>query len=93
MVSSEVELAVDYEEALGGDAPDAYERLIHDALLGDPRLFARQDGVEEAWRIVEPLLDHPNPVLPYEKGSWGPEEADAVLPGDACWNWSILGHC
>lgn len=93
MVSSEVELAVDYEKALGGDAPDAYERLIHDALLGDPRLFARQDGVEEAWRIVEPLLDHPNPVLPYEKGSWGPEEADAVLPGDACWNWSILGHC
>ncbi len=93
MVSRDVELSVDYEEALGGDSPDAYERLLHDALLGDPRLFARQDGVEEAWRIVEPMLDHPNPVVSYPKGSWGPEEADSVLPGDACWNWSILGKC
>ncbi len=93
MVSSEVDLSVDYEAALGGDSPDAYERLLHDALIGDPRLFARQDGVEEAWRIIEPLLDHPDPVVPYEQGSWGPAEADGVLPGDACWNWSILGRC
>lgn len=93
MVSREVDLSVDYEEALGGDGPDAYERLLHDALLGDPRLFARQDGVEEAWRIIEPLLTHPDAVVPYERGTWGPVEADAVLPGDACWNWPSLGSC
>ncbi len=93
MVSRAVELSVDYEEALGGDGPDAYERLLHDALLGDPRLFARQDGVTEAWRIVEPLLDHPNPVITYPRGSWGPTEANEVLPGDACWDWSSIGHC
>jgi len=93
LVSRNVELAVDYGEVLGGDGPDAYERLLHDALMGDPRLFARQDGVEEAWRIVQPLLDNPNPVVAYEPGSWGPTEADHVLPGSACWNWSILGQC
>ena len=86
MVSAPVDLAVDYGDALGGDLASPYERLIGDALNGDPRLFARQDGVEEAWRIVQSVLDNPNPVEPYEKGSWGPSSADRVLPGDTCWS-------
>ncbi len=87
MVSDDVDMSVDYGDALGGDGPDAYERLIADALVGDERLFARQDGVEEAWRIVEPMLEPPTPVVPYPAGSWGPQEADRVAPrtaGSAC---------
>ncbi|MEE9414559.1 MAG: glucose-6-phosphate dehydrogenase [Acidimicrobiales bacterium] len=93
MVSRAIDLSLEYGEALGGDSPDAYERLIHDALIGDPRLFARQDGVEEAWRIIEPLLANPNPVAMYPKGTWGPSQADSVLPGEACWDWTSLGDC
>lgn len=80
MKSDGVDMSVDYEEVLGGDGPDAYERLIADALVGDERLFARQDGVEEAWRIIEPVLDSKDPVIPYPAGSWGPAEADRVSP-------------
>jgi glucose-6-phosphate 1-dehydrogenase len=80
MISRAVDMEVDYEEQLGGDGPDPYERLIADALVGDERLFARQDGVEEAWRIVEPLLNPARPVSRYVAGSWGPDEADRVAP-------------
>lgn len=54
------------------ESVEAYERLLDDALSGDERLFARQDGVEAAWRIVQPVLDEHNPVQLYETGSWGP---------------------
>ena len=67
-----VNLAVDYGEVLGPEVYDPYERLIDDALEGDPRLFAHQIGVEESWRIVEPLLDAGVPVQTYEPGTWGP---------------------
>ncbi len=80
MVSRAVDMTVDYEKQLGGFVPDAYERLIADALIGDKRLFARQDGVEQAWRIVDPLLHNPPPVVPYAAGSWGPEEAARFVP-------------
>ena len=80
MVSDDVDMGVDYEEALGGDGPDAYERLIADALAGIEGLFARQDGVEEAWRVVEPLLTLTDAPIVYEAGTWGPEEADRVAP-------------
>ena len=80
-----LDLTVDYGEALGGDGPDPYERLIGDAIDGDPRLFARQDSVEEAWRIVEGVLDGSAPVHEYERGSWGPRFADALLPAGHCW--------
>ncbi len=76
MVSRAVDMTVDYEAQLGGDGPDAYERLMADAIIGDERLFARQDGVEEAWRIVEPMLQPIHPVLSYPAGSWGPAEAE-----------------
>ncbi len=80
MKSDDVDMTVDYEDALGGDGPDAYHRLIADAVVGDERLFARQDGVEEAWRIVAPMLAPATTVLRYEAGSWGPQEADRVAP-------------
>jgi glucose-6-phosphate 1-dehydrogenase len=60
---------------------EPYERLLGDAMEGDATLFAREDEVEEGWRIVEPLLGTPSPVKIYEPGSWGPPEADGLAPG------------
>ena len=67
------------------DEMGAYERLIGDAMRGDATLFARQDSVEEAWRIVDPILDAAAPVHAYEPGSWGPVEADAMTAGIGGW--------
>jgi glucose-6-phosphate 1-dehydrogenase len=64
-----------------GDEMDAYERLLGDALDGDPMLFAREDCVERAWEIVGPVLGDATPVHSYEAGSWGPLEASS-LAGD-----------
>ena len=58
-----------------------YDRLIGAALDGDRWLFARQDTVEAAWRVVDPVLGDVTPVHPYARGSWGPAEADRLLPG------------
>ena len=63
----------------GRDDLQAYERLIGDAMKGDATLFARQDSVEEAWRIVEPILDLAEPPLAYDRGSWGPASAEDML--------------
>jgi len=63
------------------DEMDAYERLLGDAMAGDATLFAREDHVEEAWRIVDPVLKARTPVYEYEPGTWGPKEVDkAVVP-------------
>jgi glucose-6-phosphate 1-dehydrogenase len=63
------------------DEMDAYERVLGDALAGDATLFARQDYVEEAWRIVDPVLKSGTPIHEYEKGTWGPCEVDGqVVP-------------
>jgi glucose-6-phosphate 1-dehydrogenase len=64
----------------GADEMDAYERVLGDALHGEQTLFAREDSVEEAWRIVDPVLAAPPPVHAYAPGSWGPAEAEAVAP-------------
>jgi glucose-6-phosphate 1-dehydrogenase len=64
----------------GANEPDAYERLLADALMGDRTLFAREDYVEEAWRIVDPILKQDTPLYPYEPGSWGPKEVAALTP-------------
>jgi glucose-6-phosphate 1-dehydrogenase len=64
----------------GADEMDAYERLLTDAMTGDRTLFAREDYVEEAWRIVDPVLEVGTPVHGYEPGTWGPKEADQVAP-------------
>ena len=55
---------------------DAYERVLGDAMEGDATLFAREDYVEEAWRIVDPVLKASTPVYEYEPGTWGPKEVD-----------------
>jgi len=79
-----VDLSLIFSEELG-DAPLPYERLLGDALQGNPGLFTREDGVEETWRIVQPLLDAPPPVQPYAPGSWGPAGADKLLAGNPRW--------
>lgn len=75
LVGDMVELSVC---ASHGIEDEPYERLLGDAMDGDPTLFAREDEVEEGWRIVEPLLGASLPVHPYEPGTWGPAEADAL---------------
>ena len=67
-------------------APAPYEVLLHAAMQGDSTRFTRQDGVEEAWRVMQPLLDAPPPVHPYAKGSWGPAAADRLLAGHGRWH-------
>jgi glucose-6-phosphate 1-dehydrogenase len=79
--------------ALGGPRPnemDAYERVLHDAMAGDATLFAREDYVEEAWRIVDPLLKANTPVYEYEPGTWGPAEVgQRIVPVDG-WNNPVV---
>jgi glucose-6-phosphate 1-dehydrogenase len=79
--------------------PDAYERLLLDALKGDASLFARSDGIETAWRLVDPILQSwqsspdTSPLATYEPGSWGPVEADALLARDGhAWQLGCGGH-
>ena len=82
MVSRPIELHLEHDRPRGRDA---YDRLLGDALRGDPSLFARQDGVMEAWRIVDQTLARCRAVVPYERGTWGPSQADALLGPD--WTW------
>jgi glucose-6-phosphate 1-dehydrogenase len=79
MFGEPVELAV--VENQTDEWLDAYERLIGDAMAGDPTLFARQDAVEAAWAIVDPVLDQPTPLFTYECGSLGPPEARRLVGG------------
>jgi len=80
-----VHLDVTFAEELGVPL-EPYERLLHDAMVGDDHLFTREDGVEETWRIVQPLIDNPPPVEKYAKGSWGPEGATKLVRGHADWH-------
>lgn len=66
-------------------AKSAYERLLTDAMIGEPALFAREEAVEAAWRVVAPVLQDHAPALPYAQGSWGPPEADALMAGHGGW--------
>jgi glucose-6-phosphate 1-dehydrogenase len=67
------------------DEMDAYERVLGDAMAGDPTLFAREDYVEEAWRIVDPVLKAGTPIYEYEKGAWGPSEVDERVSPPGGW--------
>ena len=67
------------------DEMDAYERLLGDAMRGDPTLFAREDSVEEAWRIVDPVLKADTPVYEYEPNTWGPTEVDRIVCPPGGW--------
>jgi glucose-6-phosphate 1-dehydrogenase len=70
----------------GGEGPTPYEVLLHAALVGDSKRFTRQDGIEETWRVMQPLLDDPPPVRAYAPGSWGPVEADRLVAGFGRWH-------
>lgn len=87
MVGEHHELSLTEEPAQGaGGRMDAYERLLGDAMMGESTLFARQDVVEAAWEIVEPVLHLPGPVYEYEPGTWGPVEADRLVAEVGGWN-------
>jgi glucose-6-phosphate 1-dehydrogenase len=81
-----VRMDFQYGTSFGQAGPDAYERLLFDAMIGDPSLFARRDEVETAWGIVQPILDawasDSNQPAPYEAGTWGPYEAEMLLARD-----------
>ena len=72
------------------DEMDAYERVLGDAMAGDPTLFAREDYVEEAWRIVDPVLKSSTPVIEYEPKSWGPSEVDHQVSPPEGWQNPIV---
>ncbi len=72
------------EEQPGEESP--YERLLGDAMVGDGALFTREDAVEAAWGVVDPVLKtHPR-ARPYKRRSWGPKEADALIDSDGGWH-------
>jgi glucose-6-phosphate 1-dehydrogenase len=77
----EAHMQFSYADTFGGSAAalDAYERLIHDVMLGDRTLFTTSDGIERLWEVSEPLLENPPPVEPYEPGSWGPPGSEALI--------------
>ncbi len=95
VMSSGEELAGQNVEMLASRSPragdmDAYERVLGAAMEGDATLFAREDYVEEAWRIVDPILKADTPIYEYEPNTWGPVEAERVTPEDG---WSTpMGH-
>jgi glucose-6-phosphate 1-dehydrogenase len=70
----------------GGEGATPYEVLLHAAMVGQSTRFTRQDGVEETWRIMQPLLDQPPAVHSYAPGSWGPAAADDIVAGYGRWN-------
>jgi glucose-6-phosphate 1-dehydrogenase len=74
----------------GGGDSDAYELVLEDAMAGETILFARQDYVEEAWRIVDPVLKAATPLYEYEIGTWGPSEVDEIVqPSGGWWNPNV----
>jgi glucose-6-phosphate 1-dehydrogenase len=83
MVGNAVELLAARQ---GGDEMTPYERLLGDAMRGDPTLFAREDAIEAAWRVVDPVLDGATPVYTYEPHTWGPPEADQLIAADGGWH-------
>ena len=84
MTGRPIELFISQNE---GDEMEAYERLIGDAMNGDSTLFARQDEVEAAWAIVDPILNASGtPVNDYAVGSWGPKVADQLVDEVCSWH-------
>jgi len=87
MLGQPVELSVVEGTEQGKDGRmEAYERLLGDAIAGDATLFARQDVVEAAWAIVDPVIHGPSPMYEYEPGTWGPPQADRLVADVGGWN-------
>jgi glucose-6-phosphate 1-dehydrogenase len=87
----EAHMRFSYADTFGGgeQALDAYERLIHDVMVGDRTLFTGSDAIERLWEVSEPVLENPQPTLPYEPGTWGPPGADALI---APRRWHLPSH-
>lgn len=90
-----VQMAFSYDTSFSTEAPEAYERLLLDSLRGDVTLFTRTDEIEQAWSLLDPLLqawsgDNPPPLHFYQAGSWGPEAADAFIRGRRNRGWRRL---
>ncbi len=83
--SGAIDLDMEFAEE-GGEGPTPYEVLLHAAMVGESTRFTRQDGVEETWRIMQPLLDSPPPVHRYAPGSWGPAAADELTAQYGGWH-------
>jgi len=83
MAGEHVELVV---RSCSGDEMLPYERLLGDAIRGDPQLFVREDGVEAAWSVVDPILGNVTPVHEYEASTWGPVEAEQLMSGHDRWH-------
>jgi glucose-6-phosphate 1-dehydrogenase len=90
MRPEEISLDMEFSEE-GGEGPTPYEVLLHAAMEGNSARFTRQDQVEEAWRVLEPLFDSPPPVHGYAPGSWGPKEADELVAGSGRWHEPWMG--
>ena len=73
-----------FEEQQGEETP--YERLLGDAMMGDGALFTREDAVEAAWAVVDPVLKKHHRVRPYRRDTWGPKDADALIAADGRWH-------
>jgi glucose-6-phosphate 1-dehydrogenase len=80
-----IALEMEFSEE-GGEGATPYEVLLHAAMVGNSTRFTRQDGVEEQWRIMQPLLDAPPPVHSYAPGSWGPDAANKLVAGHGSWH-------
>jgi glucose-6-phosphate 1-dehydrogenase len=83
--AAEVDLDLEFAEE-GGEGATPYEVLLSAALAGDSSRFTRQDGVEECWRVIDPLLQDPPKAIVYPQGSWGPPEADRLTEGLGGWH-------
>jgi len=88
MIGQTVELLASRHPAAG--EMDAYERVLGDAMEGDATLFAREDYVEEAWRIVDPVLKSGTPVFEYEPNTWGPSEVDTTVRPSGGWQNPVV---
>jgi glucose-6-phosphate 1-dehydrogenase len=91
MQTRPVHMDFHFRDSFGdGGIPEAYERLLVDAVKGDPSLFARSDEIEQAWKIIDSIQagwedENAPPIVSYEAGSWGPHEAEALLAHDGRW--------
>ena len=83
MIGEEVELVARHH---AGDEMAPYERLLGDAMRGDATLFAREDSVEAAWRVVDSVLGNVTPIHRYEPNTWGPHEADVLVAAEGGWH-------
>jgi glucose-6-phosphate 1-dehydrogenase len=83
MVGEHVELVARHDQS---EDLMPYERLLDDAMRGDPTLFAREDAVEASWRVVDPVLGEATPLYDYPPGTWGPPDAGRLSPPDGGWH-------